>query len=106
MQNLMSALPVIGAERVVYYREQGAASYNVYAYGFALAIVELPYIAGQARGGGRGEDRPRRRARARACDRWGTVPALPHLNALEPAHLLEPAQAPLKPAHPIGNAPP
>ncbi|GBF90608.1 ABC transporter G family member protein [Raphidocelis subcapitata] len=48
MQNLMSALPVIGAERVVYYREQGAAAYNVFAYGFALALVELPYTAMQA----------------------------------------------------------
>ena len=59
MTNLMSTMPVVGAERVVYYREQGARTYNVFAYGFALAIVELPWILLQVRrrAGGRGTGR-------------------------------------------------
>jgi len=44
MQNLMSTMPVCGAERLVYYRESGAKPYNVFAYGFAIALVELPWI--------------------------------------------------------------
>jgi hypothetical protein len=52
MTNLMSVLPVMGAERVVYYREAGARPYSVWGYGFALAIVELPYILLQVGGPG------------------------------------------------------
>lgn len=38
----------MGTERVVFYRESGARPYSVWCYGFALALVELPYIFAQA----------------------------------------------------------
>lgn len=48
MINLMSAMPIVGYERVVFYREQGASMYNPFAYGIAISLVELPYLLGQA----------------------------------------------------------
>ncbi|KXZ50445.1 hypothetical protein GPECTOR_16g619 [Gonium pectorale] len=44
MTNLMSVMPVVGYERVVFYRERGASMYNPFAYGIAIALVELPYL--------------------------------------------------------------
>ena len=64
MQSAMAAMPVVGAERLVYYREQGAAPYSVLAYGLALAAVELPWVLLQVRG--RGAARVRRCC-ARCC---------------------------------------
>jgi hypothetical protein len=40
----MSVMPVMGYERVVFYRERGASMYDPFAYGFAIATVELPYL--------------------------------------------------------------
>ncbi|KAG2488519.1 hypothetical protein HYH03_012840, partial [Edaphochlamys debaryana] len=48
MTNLMSVMPVVGYERVVFYRERGAAMYDPFAYGLAIALVELPYLLVQA----------------------------------------------------------
>ncbi|GLC42336.1 hypothetical protein PLESTM_001322300 [Pleodorina starrii] len=48
MVNLMSVMPVVGYERVVFYRERGASMYNPFAYGAAIALVEMPYILIQA----------------------------------------------------------
>ncbi|KXZ50448.1 hypothetical protein GPECTOR_16g622 [Gonium pectorale] len=47
MTNLMSVMPVVGYERVVFYRERGASMYNPFAYGIAIALVELPYLLAQ-----------------------------------------------------------
>ena len=33
MTNLYQVMPVMGAERVVFYRERGAAMYSPFAYG-------------------------------------------------------------------------
>ncbi|GIL86027.1 hypothetical protein Vretifemale_14307 [Volvox reticuliferus] len=48
MINLMSVMPVVGYERVVFYRERGASMYNPFAYGAAIALVEMPYLLIQA----------------------------------------------------------
>ncbi|EFJ39882.1 hypothetical protein VOLCADRAFT_40167, partial [Volvox carteri f. nagariensis] len=48
MVNLMSVLPVVGYERVVFYRERGASMYDPFAYGAAIALVEMPYLLIQA----------------------------------------------------------
>lgn len=48
MVNLYQVMPVAGAERVVFYRERGAAMYDPFAYGLAVALVELPFLAAQA----------------------------------------------------------
>ncbi|GFR41754.1 hypothetical protein Agub_g2509 [Astrephomene gubernaculifera] len=48
MTNLMSVMPVVGYERVVFYRERGASMYDPFAYGLAIALVELPYLLVQA----------------------------------------------------------
>jgi hypothetical protein len=44
MTNLMSSMALLGSERVVFYREQGSSMYDAFAYGFALAVVEMPYL--------------------------------------------------------------
>jgi hypothetical protein len=31
-------------ERVVFYRERGALPYDPFAYGVAIAVVEIPYL--------------------------------------------------------------
>jgi hypothetical protein len=31
-------------ERVVFYRERGALPYDPFAYGMAIALVEIPYL--------------------------------------------------------------
>ncbi|GLI71055.1 hypothetical protein VaNZ11_015971 [Volvox africanus] len=48
MINLMSVMPVVGYERVVFYRERAASMYNPFAYGAAIALVEMPYLLAQA----------------------------------------------------------
>ncbi|KAG2452157.1 hypothetical protein HYH02_003189 [Chlamydomonas schloesseri] len=48
MTNLMSVMPVVGYERVVFYRERGASMYDAFAYGIAIALVEMPYLLVQA----------------------------------------------------------
>ena len=44
MTNLMSAMAVVAYERVVFYREQGSSMYDAFAYGIAIAVVEIPYL--------------------------------------------------------------
>ena len=44
MTNLMSAMAVVAYERVVFYREQGSSMYDAFAYGVAIAVVEIPYL--------------------------------------------------------------
>jgi hypothetical protein len=39
---LLLVLP--GMERVVFYRERGALPYDPFAYGMAIALVEIPYL--------------------------------------------------------------
>lgn len=39
----------IGMERVVFYRERGALPYDPFAYGVAIALVEVPYLILQVR---------------------------------------------------------
>lgn len=36
-------------ERVVFYRERGALPYDPFAYGVAIALVEVPYLILQVR---------------------------------------------------------
>ncbi|PNW84179.1 hypothetical protein CHLRE_04g224500v5 [Chlamydomonas reinhardtii] len=48
MTNLMSVMPVVGYERVVFYRERAASMYDAFAYGIAIALVEMPYLLVQA----------------------------------------------------------
>ncbi|GIL61720.1 hypothetical protein Vafri_16118 [Volvox africanus] len=48
MVNLMSVMPVVGYERVVFYRERAASMYDPFAYGAAIALVEMPYLLAQA----------------------------------------------------------
>ncbi|KAG2425082.1 hypothetical protein HXX76_013991 [Chlamydomonas incerta] len=48
MTNLMSVMPVVGYERVVFYRERAASMYDAFAYGIAIAMVEMPYLLVQA----------------------------------------------------------
>lgn len=43
MSNMMSVMPLVGLERVVYYREQAASYYNPWGYGLILNVVEMPY---------------------------------------------------------------
>jgi hypothetical protein len=38
---MQAAMPIVGLERIVYYREQAVSAYNTWAYGVVLAIVEL-----------------------------------------------------------------
>jgi hypothetical protein len=124
MTNMMSVMPVCGAERLVYYRggrprgwrrlgtpkgkgaalgdeagvlrpgrrtvslpktptcdapcpsfppaESGSATYNVFPYGFALAMVEVPWIMLQVRAEGEGSCRADGAAgRARRCQLLG-----------------------------------
>ncbi|PNH10990.1 Pleiotropic drug resistance protein 1, partial [Tetrabaena socialis] len=47
MLGMNSVQPVLGFERVVYYREQAAAMYSPWAYGIVLALVETPYLIAQ-----------------------------------------------------------
>lgn len=44
MTNLMSSMALLGSERVVFYRERGSSMYDAFAYGYALAVVEMPYL--------------------------------------------------------------
>jgi ABC-type multidrug transport system ATPase subunit len=48
MFNLMTVLPIISAERAVYYRERAASMYYPAAISLAQGIAELPYLAIQA----------------------------------------------------------
>lgn len=36
-------------ERVVFYRERGALPYDAFAYGTAIALVDMPYLIAQVR---------------------------------------------------------
>ncbi|KAG2487630.1 hypothetical protein HYH03_013769 [Edaphochlamys debaryana] len=47
MLGMNSLMPLLGFERVVYYREQAAAMYSPWAYGFVLMFVETPYLLAQ-----------------------------------------------------------
>ncbi|KAG2439064.1 hypothetical protein HYH02_006591 [Chlamydomonas schloesseri] len=47
MTGMNSLMPLLGFERVVYYREQAAAMYNPWVYGFVLMGVETPYLISQ-----------------------------------------------------------
>lgn len=40
----MSVMPMVGYERVVFYRERAASMYNPFAFGLALSVVEIPYL--------------------------------------------------------------
>jgi len=42
--NSSTALPVVAAERPVFYREKASNTYSPYAYAFSMFIVEIPYI--------------------------------------------------------------
>ncbi len=44
MMNLYSVMPVVGSERIIFYRERGSAMYNPFAWGLAIAVVELPFL--------------------------------------------------------------
>jgi ABC-type multidrug transport system ATPase subunit len=48
MFNAMTVLPLISAERVVFYRESAASMYAPRALAFAQGVAELPYLAVQA----------------------------------------------------------
>lgn len=48
VQNSSSVQPVVAIERTVFYRERAAGMYSALPYAFAQAIIELPYIFGQA----------------------------------------------------------
>jgi hypothetical protein len=39
----LAVMPLIGLERVVFYRERAASYYNPWAYGLVISLVELPY---------------------------------------------------------------
>lgn len=45
--NLMSVMPVISVERVVFYRERAASMYDPFATGLSMAIAEFPYVLAQ-----------------------------------------------------------
>lgn len=44
MFNLVSAMPVVGFERSVFYRERAASMYSSAAFSAALALVEVPFV--------------------------------------------------------------
>ncbi|CAD7702122.1 unnamed protein product [Ostreobium quekettii] len=48
MTNLITVLPVVAAEREVYYKERAASMYQAAPYALASGLVELPYLAAQA----------------------------------------------------------
>ena len=48
MFNCMAIMPIIGAERTVFYREKAASMYAPRALALAQGIAELPYLAVQA----------------------------------------------------------
>lgn len=47
MTNMMAAMPIIGLERVVLYRERAASTYNPWSFGATMALVEIPYVIAQ-----------------------------------------------------------
>ncbi|GIL42549.1 hypothetical protein Vafri_515 [Volvox africanus] len=47
MLGMNSVQPLLGFERVVYYREQAASMYSPWTYGIVLAVVEIPYLIAQ-----------------------------------------------------------
>ncbi len=47
MTNMMAAMPIVGLERVVYYREQGSSTYNPWAFGLVASGIEIPYMVVQ-----------------------------------------------------------
>ncbi|KXZ56523.1 hypothetical protein GPECTOR_1g47 [Gonium pectorale] len=47
MLGMNSVQPLLGFERVVFYREQAAAMYSPWVYGTVLGIVENPYLGAQ-----------------------------------------------------------
>jgi hypothetical protein len=52
--HLQAAMPIVGLERVVFYREQGSSTYDAWAFGLVASSVELPYILVQVGGWVRG----------------------------------------------------
>lgn len=45
----MAVMPLVGMERVVFYRERAASYYSPWAYGLVMSLVELPYQLVQVR---------------------------------------------------------
>jgi hypothetical protein len=48
MFNCITILPVLSAERAVFYRERAASMYDTFPYSTSQAVAELPYLAVQA----------------------------------------------------------
>jgi len=48
MFNAMTVQPLVGAERVVFYRERAAMLYSPGPYSLALGLAEVPYLIAQA----------------------------------------------------------
>lgn len=46
---LMTAMPILAAERTVFYREQAASSYSPLSLSVATGVVEVPYLLAQVR---------------------------------------------------------
>ncbi len=42
-------MPIVGLERVVFYRERAASTYNPWTFGMVMASTEIPYIIFQVR---------------------------------------------------------
>lgn len=47
MINMVTILPVVGAQRAVYYRERAASMYSSYPFAVASGLVEIPYLIAQ-----------------------------------------------------------
>ena len=54
-------MPIVGLERVVFYRERASATYNPWAFGITMAAVEIPYVIAQVS--------VRRSERSHTCDK-------------------------------------
>lgn len=49
MINLLSSVPMVIAEREVYFRERAASMYSSFPFAIASGVVEIPYLACQVR---------------------------------------------------------
>lgn len=47
ISNCLTILPVINADRAVYYREKAAGMYAVFPYTLAQGLAEMPYLLAQ-----------------------------------------------------------
>ncbi|KAL6274816.1 hypothetical protein ACE6H2_025508 [Prunus campanulata] len=43
IQNSLSVQPVVGTERMVFYRERAAGMYSAFPFAFGQAVIEIPY---------------------------------------------------------------